>query len=103
METLTECDWWWIDFLECELDASLEKDIELLLEKSQEDRDNFETFRLLRAWVKESDAVNEAEIEERAVRLRAGVMDAIAKEAPVQKKNSKDKWKKWKQDISPAL
>lgn len=102
METITECDWWWIDFLEDELEASLEKDIELLLEKSQEDRDNFETFRLLRKWVKESDSVNEAEIEAHAVRMRAGVMEAIAKEEPIKVGKTKD-WKNWNREISPAL
>lgn len=72
-----ETEWWWIDYLENELDSSLEADLEMLLEHSQEDRDSFENFRLLKAWVRESDPILNWPIEARLERTRAKVMNAI--------------------------
>ena len=73
-----DTDWWWIDYLENELELSLERDLEMLLQHSQEDRDSFENFRLLKQWVKESDPVAAWPLEERAERMRKNVMAAIA-------------------------
>lgn len=75
---LKDSEWWWIDYLENELDAVLEKDLELLLHHSQEDRDSFENFRLLKQWIKESDPVAAWPIEARTDKMRANVMAAIA-------------------------
>jgi len=72
-----DTEWWWIDYLEDELDSSLEKDLGLLLEHSQEDRDSFENFRLLRQWVRESDTIAGWPVEERLKRVRANVMAAV--------------------------
>jgi hypothetical protein len=72
-----ETEWWWIDYLENELDSSLEADLELLLQHSQEDRDSFENFRLLKQWVRESDPILNWPIEERLERARAKIMSAI--------------------------
>lgn len=77
-DSLKETEWWWIDYLENELDAALEKDLATLLHHSQEDRDSFENFRLLRQWIKESDPVAGWPIEARADKMRANVMAAIA-------------------------
>lgn len=74
---LKESDWWWIDFLENEFDPGLEKDLELLLEHSQEDRDSFENFRLLKQWVRESDPVAGWRVEERLQKVRSKVMTSI--------------------------
>lgn len=72
-----ETEWWWIDYLENELDATLEKDLELLLEHSQEDRDSFENFRLLKQWVRESDPAAEYDIEAAATRTHTKIMGAV--------------------------
>ena len=77
LQRTKESEWWWIDYLENELDSSLERDLELLLENSQEDRDSFENFRLLKQWVRESDPVAQMPLEDRLVRLRSNVMGAI--------------------------
>ena len=69
--------WWWIDYLENEFEPGLEADLQLLLEHSQEDRDSFDNFCLLRKWVKESDPVGEWPLEDRLKRVRASVMSAI--------------------------
>jgi hypothetical protein len=76
-DSLKDTEWWWIDYLENELDAVLEKDLETLLQHSQEDRDSFENFRLLRQWLRDSDPVAGWPVEERAARMRANVMAAI--------------------------
>lgn len=75
---LKDSEWWWIDYLENELDTVLEKDLELLLHHSQEDRDSFENFRLLKQWIKECDPVADWPVETRAEKMRANVMAAIA-------------------------
>jgi hypothetical protein len=72
-----ETEWWWIDYLENELDSSLEADLEMLLQHSQEDRDSFENFRLLKQWVRESDPILDWPIEARLQRARAKIMNAI--------------------------
>ncbi len=69
---------WGIDYLENELDAALENDLQTLLQHSQEDRDSFENFRLLKQWLKESDPVADWPVEERAENMRKNVMAAIA-------------------------
>lgn len=83
-----ETEWWWIDYLENELEPGLEKDLELLLEHSQEDRDSFENFRLLRQWVRESDPIASWPLEDRMTRMRAGVMKAIQDMKPEPKSKS---------------
>ena len=72
-----ETEWWWIDFLENELEPSLKADLELLLEHSQEDRDSFESIRLLKQWVGESDPVGDWPVDARLDRIRRKVMQAI--------------------------
>lgn len=69
--------WWWIDYLEDEIGPSLEKDMELLLHHSTEDRDAFENFRLLKSWLKESDPARDHDVESRLPRLRRRIMNAI--------------------------
>ena len=69
--------WWWIDYLENELEPGLERDLQLLLEHSQEDRDSFNNFCLLRQWVRESDPVLAWPLETRLARVRTNVMNAI--------------------------
>lgn len=76
----TESEWWWIDYLENELDPALDNDLQTLLENCEQDRTSFEHFRLLKQWVKESDPVGEWPIEERLIRMRKNVMDAIQNE-----------------------
>lgn len=80
-----ESEWWWIDYLEDELDPSLEQDLQLLLDHSQDDRDSFENFRLLKQWVRESDpAPSDAAAFDRALdRLRAGVRYAIERQPEI--------------------
>lgn len=89
-DSLKDTDWWWIDYLENELDSVLEKDLEMLLQHSQEDRDSFENFRLLKQWVRESDPIAGWPVEDRMVRIRANVMAAIfdleTEETPLAKK-----------------
>ena len=75
---MEDSEWWWIDYLENELDPGLENDLQTLLQNSQEDRDSFENFRLLKQWVGESDPVGDWPITERLRRVRANVMAAIA-------------------------
>lgn len=50
-----DTDWWWIDYMEGELDPTTLPDVEFLLEKSSSDRKNFESWQLLKSWVKEVD------------------------------------------------
>jgi hypothetical protein len=75
--TQKETEWWWIDYLENELDSSLEADLEMLLQHSQEDRDSFENFRLLKQWLRESDPVLNWPLDARLERTRAKIMNAI--------------------------
>jgi hypothetical protein len=65
--------------LEDELDSGLETDLETLLAHSAEDRDSFENFRLLKAWVKDSDPLAELDIETRLRRVHARVMAEVMK------------------------
>ena len=70
-------DSWWIDFLENELDPLLDKDLAMLLEHSAEDRDAFESFRLVKQWVKESDPIGNWPVEGRLERMRSRIMAAV--------------------------
>lgn len=79
MDSQKETEWWWIDFLENEFEPTLEQDLELLLTHSQEDRDSFENFRLLKQWLRASDPVGAWPLEDRLERVRTNVMNAIAK------------------------
>ena len=75
----TATEWWWIDYLEDEMDQGLEKDLELLLHHSQEDRESFERFRILREWLRSADPVAHWPLEEgRLARMRQNVMAAIS-------------------------
>lgn len=56
--TEADGDWWWIDFLENDLDPSTLPDIEYLLTHSESDQAEFERWRSLRQWVRESDPVS---------------------------------------------
>ncbi len=94
-DSLQETEWWWIDFLENEFDPLLEKDLELLLEHSAEDRDSFENFRLVRQWVRESDPAKEVDIESRLPSMRAKIMQAVMATEPI----AKEKERTW--DASP--
>lgn len=78
MESTNETEWWWIDYLEDEFDPALEKDLELLLEHSQEDRDAFENFRMLKQWIRECDPAGEGPPPESLVRLRSKIHGALA-------------------------
>lgn len=80
-DTSHETEWWWIDYLENEMDPSLDKDLELLLEHSQEDRDAFENFRLLKEWLRESDPVADWPIETRLERVRRNIMMTVNQES----------------------
>lgn len=80
-DTSHETEWWWIDYLENEMDPSLDKDLELLLEHSQEDRDAFENFRLLKEWLRESDPVADWPIEARLERVRRNIMMTVNQES----------------------
>jgi hypothetical protein len=71
--------WWWIDYLENELDPGLEKDMEQLLQHSEEDRDSFERFRLLREWLRGSDPIKDWPVEERLTRMHCKVMREVTK------------------------
>ncbi len=74
---MIEEEWWWIDYLENEFEPGLEKDLQFLLENSEEDRESFENFRLLRHWVMESDPVSGWPLEDRLRRVHKNVMTAI--------------------------
>ncbi len=84
-----ESDWWWIDYLENELESGLESDLELLLEHSQEDRDSFENFRLLRQWVRDSDPIAKWPLEDRLTRMRSKIMEEVLKTEPSEKPRTK--------------
>jgi hypothetical protein len=73
-----DTEWWWIDYLEDEFDPGVEAELQLLLEHSQEDRNRFENFRILRKWIKDSDPADELCQESRLARLRQNVMAAVA-------------------------
>ncbi len=57
-----ESNWWWVDYMEGELDPTTHPDIEFLLEKSADDREEFESWRTLRAWVKDVDPAQNKEL-----------------------------------------
>lgn len=93
MEDLSkDTEWWWIDYLENELEPVLERDLGLLLEVSEEDRDSFENFRLLKQWVRESDPVGDWPVEERCARMRKNVMNAIEAEEMETALNKPQRW-----------
>ncbi len=75
--TLAAEDWWWIDYLENEMDPSLELELQGLLASSQEDRDAFEGYRIIREWLKSSDPAVGLPIEARAKDVRQNVMQVI--------------------------
>lgn len=79
MDVTKSEDWWWIDFIENELDPILDKDLELLLEHSSEDRETFESFRLLKHWLKNSDPALGQPVEGRLDRTRARIMEEVNK------------------------
>ena len=84
-------DGWWVDYLENEMVPDLEKDLELLLRHSEEDRDTFENIRLLREWLRASDPIAKWPIDERLTRVRCKVMREIEREeyhAPERNTNS---------------
>lgn len=76
----TEEEWWWIDFLENELDPMLDKDLQMLLEHSGEDRQTFETFRLLKQWLSESDPIKDWPVGDRLPRMRSRIMSVVERE-----------------------
>lgn len=61
---MKEENWWWIDYMEGELDPTTHPDIEFLLEKSPADREEFESWRTLKSWVREVDPIKEAQWSE---------------------------------------
>lgn len=65
-----ETDWWWIDYLEGEMDAQIEADLLVLLDHSEKDREAFDNFRLIREWVRDSDPART--LEWSAVELNHG-------------------------------
>ena len=73
-------DWWWIDYLEDEMSPSLEHDLQSLLQHSDEDRNTFERFRLLREWLRGSDPIHQWPLEARVVRMHQKVMQEILRE-----------------------
>jgi hypothetical protein len=73
-------EWWWIEYLENEMDPGMEKDLELLLEHSEEDRTSFEHIRLLRAWLGSCDPVKDWPLDDRLTRMRRKVMREIEKD-----------------------
>lgn len=76
-------DWWWIDYLENEMDPSLEQDLQMLLDGSQEDRDAFESYRVLKEWLLGSDPIADWPLESRLRSVRRKVMEAIETIEPV--------------------
>ena len=85
---MTETEWWWIDYLENDLDPTTAADIEYLLNNSESDQDEFERWRLLRMWVQESDPAirgGESWRSEELVAHKNRIMDAVnALEIPLQ-------------------
>ena len=71
--------WYWIDYLENEMDPGLERDLQQLLECSQEDRDIFENFRLLKEWLVGSDPIGDWPLDSRLRSVRREVMSAVDK------------------------
>ena len=80
-ETEKDLAWWWIDYLENEMDPGLDQDLEFLLNHCEEDRLSFEHFRLLREWLRDSDPIRDWPIDERLTRLRCKVMREIERES----------------------
>jgi len=74
-------EWWWVEYLENEMDPAVEKDLELLLQHSEEDRTSFEHIRLVREWLGSCDPVKDWPLEDRIAKVRRTVMRAIEKEA----------------------
>lgn len=79
--------WWWIDYLENEMDPGVEKDLEFLLESCEEDRSTFEYFRLIREWLRFSDPIGDWPIEERLTRVRCKVMREIERDGQLVPEN----------------
>ena len=73
-------EWWWIDYLEDELTPELDRDLRFLLEQSADDRQSFESFRLLREWLRASDPVAKMPLEASSRAIRSRVMRAIENE-----------------------
>lgn len=77
MESQKETDWWWVDYLENEMDPSLEKDLEELLKCSASDRAAFDKISLVRRWLSESDPAKGLPVEAAAKRVRRKVMAVL--------------------------
>ena len=82
-------EWWWIEYLENEMDPGIEKDLELLLQHSEEDRTSFEHIRLLREWLGTCDPVRDWPLDDRLTRMRRKVMGAIEKDNTYLKEETK--------------
>lgn len=52
-------DSWWIEYLEDEMDPSLQADLETLLARSESDRISLESLSSIRTWIKESDPMED--------------------------------------------
>jgi hypothetical protein len=82
-------EWWWIEYLENEMEPGMEKDLELLLQHSEEDRTSFEHIRLLREWLGGCDPVRDWPLEDRLTRMRRKVMREIEKDKAYLKEATK--------------
>ncbi|MGZ3722947.1 MAG: hypothetical protein ACXVA9_08465 [Bdellovibrionales bacterium] len=82
-------EWWWVEYLENEMDPVIEKDLELLLQHSEEDRVSFEHIRLVREWLGSCDPIKDWPLEDRLTRMRRKVMRAIEKDAGYFKDETK--------------
>ncbi len=70
-------DWWWVDYLENEMDPGIEQDLKVLLENSETDRQAFESIRMLKEWLVESDPALVWPVEDIVKKVHANVMSQI--------------------------
>lgn len=79
-------DWWWIDYIEGELEPTTVPDVEFLLDKSKSDREEHETWCLLKSWVKEVDPIGKKEIWSKSdlAELKDEVMKGLGSQVDAQ-------------------
>lgn len=69
-----EGEWWWIDYLEDEVEPDWRKDLEQVLQNSSHAQKTLETFKALKAWVKSTEG---ADLEATAPDYWQGLHDNI--------------------------
>lgn len=81
-----ELDWWWIDVVEGDLDSREKQEAQWLLEKSEASTKRFESWRNLRAKIKQSDSALKLQWDGKYFEdLKDKIMNSIENDFPASR------------------